>query len=287
LIEAGAALTLAVDIGGTYTRVATVEGARARRLDRFPTLADYDAEIDRIGSVLRDTVAGRHAAAGAVAADAVGVSFGGRLERDGAAVAVALNLPGYVGRPLAADLADRFGRPVRVAHDATCGLLGERGYGALRGYERCGYITLSTGTGSALRLPGLVLSTEAGHQLTGRGRRCTCGQVGCLETVTGGGQIERRLGVAAASVRDEAFWRAYAEALAVGLANFALCAGLDAIALGGAIALERAGLWPSLAAEVARVATYHPPVLLRAGLGADAPLVGAAALHDTTDRILH
>jgi glucokinase len=263
---------IALDIGGTYTRVGAT---------RFATSADYRAEVEALAAVVRPLAPG-----------SVGVSFGGRMTRDGDRVAAALNLPDYSGRPLRADLAAAFGCPVRVAHDATCGLLGERHDGALRGYDRCAYITLSTGTGAAIRLGGpdggVVLTTEVGHQIVpGNDRRCLCGQRGCLDTLTGGNQIERHTGTPPAAIDDEDFWTAYARSLALGLANTALTTGVDAVALGGGIILNRPSLWPALAAELAAVLTYQPLAVVPARLGDTGPRSGAARLFTTSDDLLH
>jgi predicted NBD/HSP70 family sugar kinase len=267
--------TIAVDIGGTWTRIAA-GGTVTRR----PTDPDYDRQLAAIAEAAPSAAAPATAPAG--------VSFCGRVTPAGE-VRVALNLPAYEGRPLAGDLAAALGRPVRVAHDATCGLLGEAAAGALRGVERCGYLTLSTGVGAALRLGGVHLTTEAGHQLIpGNPRPCECGQTGCLQTLTGGGALARRLGRGLETVSDAEFWRVYAESLAIGVANFALSAGLEAVALGGAIALRRAELWPPLRAALARVLTYQRVAVVPAALGEDAPLTGAAALpHLPPGAILH
>nr|BFE55775.1 ROK family protein [Dactylosporangium thailandense] len=261
----------AIDIGGTWTRVRS--GAT---LTRFPSEPDY-------GRQLRALIAAVPAGT-----SAIGVSFGGRVTPAGA-VRVALNLRGYEGRPLAADLSDALGVPVRVAHDATCGLLGECAAGALRGFERCGYLTLSTGVGAALRLGTVHLTTEAGHQLiAGNERPCDCGQIGCLQTLTGGSALHRRLGRPLEDVDDERFWRSYASSLALGVANFALNAGLEAVALGGAIALRRPALWPPLRESLAELLTYQRVTVLPAELGEEAPLVGAALLPSLPEAgILH
>ncbi len=135
----------------------------------------------------------------------VGISLGGRIARDGSSVLVAPNLRDYEGRPLVQEIAARCdGLPVRLAHDAVCGLLAERRLGALAGVERCAYLTLSTGTGCAVHLEapgggaaGVTLSIELGHQLLDQNARvCLCGQTGCLETYTGGRQLALRYGQA-------------------------------------------------------------------------------------------
>ncbi|MFI5910792.1 ROK family protein [Dactylosporangium sp. NPDC051541] len=264
-------MSISLDIGGTWTRVST--GAR------FRTLGDYDRQLECLAAALPRVT------------EPVGVSFGGRVTAAGE-VRVALNLRDYEGRHLGADLSARLGVPVRVAHDATCGLLGEATGGALEQFQRCGYLTLSTGVGAALRLGGVWLTTEAGHQLVaGNDRRCDCGQIGCLQTLTGGDALRRRLGRPLESVADvdevegQRFWASYAESLALGIANFALAAGLDAVAVGGAIALGRPALWPLLRAALARILTYQRVRVLPA---ASTPLTGAARLWDLPDgAVLH
>jgi predicted NBD/HSP70 family sugar kinase len=254
---------IALDIGGTWTRIA----AGGVLLATVRTLRRYDSHIERIAGELPG------------GEDPAGVSFCGRVTGDGT-VRIALNLPDFAGRPLGRDLAAALGRPVRIAHDATCGLLGEAlgDGGALHGVERGGYLTLSTGVGAAVRLGDAWLTTEAGHQLVpGNDRPCGCGQTGCLQTLTGGDALARRLGRPLETVTDAAFWDAYAGHLAYGVANFALAAGLERVALGGAIAL-RAPLWPALRSHLARIHTYQPAAVVPAALGDAAPLAGAAVL---------
>ncbi|MFB9445010.1 ROK family protein [Dactylosporangium vinaceum] len=261
-------MSISLDIGGTWTRVSS--GVRLR------TEPSYDNQLARLAEAVPRATA------------PVGVSFGGRVTAAGT-VRVALNLRDYEGRPLGADLSALLGVAVRVAHDATCGLVGEALAGALQGFERCGYLTLSTGVGAALRLGGVWLTTEVGHQLVaGNPLPCDCGQTGCLQTLTGGGALRRRLGRPLESVDDQAFWAAYAESLALGVANFALAAGLEAVAVGGAVALGRPALWPLLQAALARVLTYQRVVVLPARLGEHAPLAGAARLWTLpADAVLH
>ncbi|MET7421550.1 ROK family protein [Dactylosporangium sp. NPDC005555] len=258
----------AVDIGGSRTRVMGEDGA----VVRFPTDPDYDRQL----ALLRDALPARPAA--------VGVSFGGRVTADGD-VRVSLHLRGHEGRALRGDLERMLGCQVRVAHDATCGLLGEHAHGSLRGVDRCGYLTLSTGVGAALRLGVgghfVAVTTEAGHQLVeGNDRRCGCGQTGCLETLLGGAELRRRLGRGLEEVDDQGFWQVYAQRLAAGVANFALAAGLEAVAIGGAIAARRAGLWPPLRAALAERLTYQA-VRVHPAATEDAPLIGARVLVGT------
>jgi glucokinase len=259
-------------------------GPERVQLARFPTDPDYDRQVAALVAAIRTAD---------ITPTSVGVSFGGRLDPTGTSITVALNLRRYEGRTLRHDLQSILDCPVRVAHDATCGLLGEHAHGSLRGADRCGYVTLSTGTGCALRLGRgpyfIAMTTEAGHQLVmGNELRCPCGQQGCLEPLTGGRALEQRLGTPLAEVDDKPFWESYARSLAHGLANFALVAGVEAIALGGSIIQRRPEIWPPLRATLAARLTYHRLSVLPAQLGEDAPLVGAAVLLATPEHsVLH
>lgn len=283
-------LTVAVDMGGTNTRVALLDissGADSPRTQEtgslFPTEADYDTQVTQLTAAIVSLVARVDGAR----ARGVGVSVGGRIARDGSSVSVAPNLPAYVGRPLTADLGSRLNLPVRLAHDTVCGLLGETRFGALLGETRCAYLTLSTGLGAAVRLAGdlgagAFVSIEMGHQLLdGCSRLCLCGQVGCLETYVGGRQLQRFHGAPLESLDDPAIFEVMAEKLSLGLVNLAQLTRVDVVAVGGAIALARPRLLANLQRRVDDRLCGMALRLVPAALGERAPLVGAAVLLDT------
>lgn len=278
---------LAIDIGGTTTRVAVFAApANLTPLATFPTHTEYVAQVARLSQLLSDYRA--H-----TPIDGVGVSLGGRIARDGQSVAVAPNLPHYEGQPLAHHLTEAAGAPVRLAHDAVCGLVAEVQQGSLAHSDRCAYLTVSTGTGCALALgsgtPAVLLSIEFAHQLIeGNTRQCLCGQIGCLETYTGGKQLAIRYGRPVETIDDLAFWAEFAAKLAHGLVNLAQLTRVEVVALSGGIALNR----PTLLAETQRQVTARlrgtSLRLVPAHHGERAPLLGAALLTSLpTDAILH
>lgn len=307
------AATIAVDIGGTTTRVAAIHpplpriGARQpfgvwQVVTSFPTEPRYAAQLARLGEALATAIdQAQRQTPGQPAG--VGVSLGGRIARDGSRVSVAPNLRDYEGRPLVQDVsAVCGGLPVRLAHDAVCGLLAERRVGALMGVERCAYLTLSTGTGCAVHLEppggspesgaGMTLSIELGHQLLDQNERvCLCGQTGCLETYTGGRQLALRAGQPIETLPEaeqSALWRALVEKLGLGLVNLAHLTRVELVAIGGAIALNHPDLVDALRAEVAHRLRGAQLELVAAALGEQAPLLGAAALLTTpSGEIIH
>ncbi len=299
------AAAIAVDIGGTTTRVAralapdgpTSAPTLVEASAPFPTEQDYSAQVARLGEALAAALALAWRA-GVEQLAGVGVSLGGRIAQDGAEVVVAPNLRDYEGHTLVQDIAAHCGLPVRLAHDAVCGLLGERRYGALSGADRCAYLTLSTGTGCALHLAapgggaGVTLSIELGHQILAHNERlCLCGQVGCLETYTGGRQLGLRYGQPIETLPEaEAaeMWRVFVEKLSLGLVNLAQLTRVERVAIGGAIALRRPALLDDLRRGIADRLRNARLELAPATLGEQAPLIGAAALLSVAEQdVLH
>src|SRR5215469_13285645 len=279
---------IAVDIGGTNTRLGLFESLDSIDfvvLAKFPSVQNYEEQLDQIVAAIQNS--GRKDLAG------IGVSVAARIARDGRTVILAPNLPGYIGKPFADDLLERYACPVRLAHDTVCGLLAEKRFGALRNIDRCAYLTVSTGTGAAIQLGkasmSLTSSIEIGHQvLDGNTLTCLCGQVGCLETFTGGRQVELRYGRPIAHITDMAFWETFSDKLALGLVNLAQLTRIDAVAISGAIALNNAFLVPMLQQKVNAILKWGMLELRLAALGENAPIVGAAVLLEVPEStVLH
>lgn len=279
---------LAIDIGGTNTKIGlfpTLTSPQFTPSGHFPTQQDYEQQLQAIIHATQQHNISK--------LQGIGVSIGGRIAQDGQAVLVAPNLPQYVGRPFAQDLERIFNCPVRLAHDTVCGLLGEKTFGAIHEIDRCAYLTLSTGTGAAFQLHKgehtLTVSIEIGHQLLdGNTLICLCGQIGCLETFTGGRQLELRLGHTLAQINDTAFWETFTDKLTLGLINLAQLTRVEAISVSGAIILHNPFLLGLLQHKIDSQITGTTLTLLLATLRENAPIVGAVQLLATPEEtILH
>jgi glucokinase len=278
---------IGIDIGGTSTRAGlfqSLDSPDFAPLARFPTHPGYEQQLHAVVNAVRNS--GLKQLAG------IGVSIGGRVAKDGSSLAVAPNLPALVGKPLARDLSQQLACPVRLAHDPVCGLLAEKKFGRMRNFDRCAYLTISTGTGAAIHLgKALTISIEIGHQLLdGNLLPCLCGQVGCLETFTGGKQLESRYGrpVAQIAAMDPTFWETFCDKLALGLVNLAQLTRVEAVTISGGIALNNTFLLPLLQQKVNAKLRGASLELSQAELGEDAPLIGAALLLEVPEEmILH
>jgi len=99
----------------------------------------------------------------------------------------------------AAVMHDRLGLPAALDNDANCAVLGEWWVGAARGARHAIGITIGTGIGGGLVLDGKLyhgasdVAGEIGHTtIDTEGRRCKCGNYGCLEAYASGPNIAIR-----------------------------------------------------------------------------------------------
>ena len=96
--------------------------------------------------------------------------------------------------------------PVRIDNDANCATLGEWWLGAAVGANNVIGLTIGTGIGGGLILNGRLyhgssdVAGEIGHTtIDVTGRRCKCGNYGCLEAYASGPSIADRAREAVAS----------------------------------------------------------------------------------------
>jgi glucokinase len=181
---------LGIDIGGTFARAAVVDDAgkilgagKVALQDRSPA-----GVIESIARAEGEAVLN----AGTRDIKFCGVGVAGQLRGDTGIVAVAPNL-GWREVPFGALLSQRLGHAVRVVNDLRVAAWGEYRVGAGRGAEDVLMVAVGSGVGSAAISRGeLVLghdgvAGEVGHiKMVPGGRRCGCGELGCLEAYTSG-----------------------------------------------------------------------------------------------------
>ena len=97
-----------------------------------------------------------------------------------------------------------------------------------------------------------------------------------------------RYGRSPAQITDSVFWETFSDKLALGLVNLAQLTRIDAVAISGAIALNKPFLLPLLQDKVNAMIRGATLELGFARLGENAPLVGAAMLLEVPkNTILH
>jgi glucokinase len=276
-------VVLAVDIGGTKMAAGLVDGSGQillRSVAPTPASVDPDVVFAALATVI-DRVRDR--------ADLVGcgVGCGGPMAAGGEDVSP-LNIPAWRRFPLRRRLQDLLGLPVAVDNDAKALALGEGWTGAAQGVANYLAMVVSTGVGGGIVLDGRLLDGEhgnAGHighlVVEPEGRPCTCGSRGCLEAETSGMAIEAVTGRPAAEAGVEVRRRA-GTLVGRAVADVANLLDLEVAVVAGSVALGfGAPFFAAAQAEIgarARLDFSRHTRIVPAGLGGDAPLVGAAAV---------
>jgi glucokinase len=195
---------IGVDLGGTNTVVGamTADGTREFAMHTIATMpqAGADSVVARIAGLIERVIGETCAATGATRADFTGVGIGspGPLDRAAGIVIFTPNL-GWRDFPLRDRVSDAVKLPATLDNDANCATLGEWWLGAARGARHVVGLTLGTGIGGGLILDGKLYhgasdaAAELGHTtIDTNGRRCGCGNYGCLEAYASGPAIAER-----------------------------------------------------------------------------------------------
>lgn len=282
-------LALAVDIGGTKLEVGLVDAdGRVVARTRVPTNGDGGAEAlfaslaGAVGDVL-----GPGRPADAPDPVVCGVGTGGPMSVGGEEVSP-LNIPAWRGFPLRRRLRELTGLPTHVDNDAKALALAEGWVGAARGSRDFLAMVVSTGVGGGLVLDGRLLDGaqgNAGHIghvcVVPDGRPCGCGARGCLEAEASGTGIAAATGRPPSEATPEVVART---GMLVGraVASVANLLDLRLALVAGSVALGFGRpFFDAAQAEIDRRARLEFSAGTRirpGGLGADGPLVGAAAV---------
>lgn len=286
---------LAVDFGGTKVEAALVDGGRLIEgtRTRHPTGPDRTAaELDAaVAEVVRGALGGR-------TVTRAGIGSAGPVDTV-RGLASPLNVPAWRDHPIRDVVAALVpGAEVAFAVDGLAITLAEQRYGAGGGSANVMGMVVSTGVGGGLVLDGRGISGasgNAGHvghvQVSGYDDRCPCGRRGCLEAVASGPSSVRwaqsqgwegTTGEDLAASKDpraRAAIERSARAVGLAIASASALVDLDVVAIGGGFSRSA----PDYLDLVRAAADEGFPFvratrIVAAGLGDEAPLIGAAAL---------
>jgi len=193
---------LGIDIGGTNLVVGSVaeDGSAMVASASEPTHSEAGATdvVDRLVGLAERAIATTRREAHGAEILGVGVGAPGPLDTKRGIVLLTPNL-GWVNMPLRQLIHDRLGLPAALDNDANCAVLGEWWVGAARGARHAIGITIGTGIGGGLIIDGQLyhgasdVAGEIGHTtIDTEGRRCKCGNYGCLEAYASGPNIALR-----------------------------------------------------------------------------------------------
>ncbi len=180
---------IGVDLGGTNLRTALIspagdilhklKEATEARQGHASVVAKLVEHIRRQQEVARQD-------GGTVVA--VGVGAPGVIHAHRGVVVKSPNFPDWDNLPLKAELEAATDIPVFIENDANVAALGEQWRGAAQGVSSMIFLTLGTGVGGGIVLNGKIwqgadgMAGEVGHMtIVPDGRKCGCGNRGCLE----------------------------------------------------------------------------------------------------------
>jgi glucokinase len=197
---------IGVDLGGTniVVGVLPIDGGDGHvlALKNEPTDAERGAKfvVDKIVLLIEEARAEVVAQFGGTRADFAGIGIGapGPLNRATGTVIQSPNL-GWRNFPLRDLISNAVNLPAVLDNDANCATYGEWWLGAGRNVDNLIGLTLGTGIGGGIVLNGEIFhgvsdaAGEIGHMtIEANGRKCPCGNYGCLEAYASGPAIARR-----------------------------------------------------------------------------------------------
>jgi len=276
---------LAIDLGGTKTAMALVDGeGRITGKEKLPAASSFEATLEQIAERLASGVA------------AVGVIVPGIYDAS-TGKAWAPNLWGRDFHPLRDALAERLAVPVAIASDRTGSVVAEQWMGVARGLSDVVFVAVGTGIGVGIVAGGRPMegahgiSGAAGWMVVGGAWKPEYSERGGWESEAAGPAVARRAGMknaetVAAAARAgnrkalEALEQA-ADSLALGIAGLISLLDPEMVVLGGGL-MEASDLMLERIRE--RALAWTQPVaatrvrIEKTALGEDAGLLGAARL---------
>lgn len=313
---------IGVDLGGTNIVVGAMpeDGSREIAFRSAPTRASEGEEsvVERINQMIEDVVAVTSAETGVRRENFLGVGVGapGPLDRAKGIIITAPNL-GWKMFPLRDRIQSATQLRTTLDNDANCATMGEAWTGAARGARNVIGVTIGTGIGGGIIIDGKLyhgssdVAGEIGHMtIDSTGRRCGCGNYGCLEAYASGTAIAERAREALAGETEGVLMRmcegelsrvtaqmVYTAArqgdpvaidvvretarfLGAGIGALLNVLNPDVVVLAGGVVNAGEALFAPLKAEVRRRA-FAPAVdacrIVPGALGASAGVVGAVA----------
>lgn len=195
---------IGVDLGGTSINVGVVpfDGGTVLGMRSLPTepLRGAKFVVDRMVGMIADARKDAIREGGFEPSAIIGIGLGspGPLDRETGTVLETPNL-GWRNFPLRDLVSNATGLDAVLDNDANAAALGEWWMGAARQVDTVVGLTLGTGIGGGIVLDGRVyhgasdVAGEIGHMtIDSTGRKCNCGNYGCLEAYASGPAIASR-----------------------------------------------------------------------------------------------
>ena len=307
---------LGIDLGGTNVAAAVVdrEGTILGRAS-LPTPRGAEAVADQMAAA--SLAAAEAAGLTLEGVASVGIGSPGAIDPTAGVVKFWSNLD-FEDVPLGEMMAARLGKEIWLENDANAAALGEYVAGAGKGSQSMVAVTLGTGLGGGAVLNGKLYTgfnyagLEVGHMVIEHGGRpCTCGRRGCFEAYCSATALIKRTREAMEADPNSLLWKLagspeavngrtpfdaaaqgdaaagrvideYVDYLGCGIASLVNIFQPEVICIGGGPSAQGETLMAPVRYILNREDyarnNLHRTRLVRASLGNDAGIIGAALL---------
>ena len=307
---------LGIDLGGTNVAAAVVDetGTMLGKVS-LPTPRGAEAVADQMAAACRAAAEAAGITLDDVAS--VGIGSPGAIDPDAGVVKFWSNLD-FEDVPLGEMMAARLGKEIWLENDANAAALGEYVAGAGKGSQSMVAVTLGTGLGGGAVLNGKLYTgfnyagLEVGHMVIEHGGRpCTCGRRGCFEAYCSATALIKRTREAMEADPNSLLWKLagspeavngrtpfdaaaqgdaaagrvideYVDYLGCGIASLVNIFQPEVICIGGGPSAQGETLMAPVRYILNREDyarnNVHRTRLVRASLGNDAGIIGAALL---------
>lgn len=189
-----------VDLGGTNLKAGIV-GKDGKVYHRLSTKTDYNANpqtiSDQIFKLIHDIIMMAHVKI----SDIVGIGLGspGLIDKRGETILFSPNLPLWRNIPIKQMITKRFVVPCVLENDANAAAWGEKWVGGAQEASSVVMLTIGTGIGGGIIINNRLwrgannVAGEIGHMVIQMdGRKCNCGNYGCIEAYASATAMVRR-----------------------------------------------------------------------------------------------
>ncbi len=278
---------IAIDIGGTTTRVASTKNLKEiYKSERFSSQDTVEKERFLLEKAIVQVADGQKV-------EAICAGIPGTVDQKDKKFNSLAHYPQLNGLPFTDLFSEKLlralgGAKLHIQNDANLAGLGEAVFGAGKDFTVLAYLTLSTGVGGVRiankKLDPLQKISEPGHMIVNFDEKLLEAEniqavsvKGSLELYTAGTYFEQVYGVTPENCSDIGVWEKYANYLAVGIHNVLVMWNPDAVVLGGGITENFNLFYDYLIKALEELDFLAIPSILKAELGDDVGLYGGFA----------
>jgi glucokinase len=191
---------IGIDVGGTNIKIGLFD-FKLKLISKTSITTNAEMGPDIVIDNMAKTVEELISRAGLSLKDIVAVGIGtpGPAKYSEGIIIRSTNMPKFKNVPICKMLNEKLGAPVVFDNDANVACWGEYTVGAGKGVKDIVFFTLGTGIGGGIVSDGELVhgcdenGAELGHMIIyPDGRKCNCGQKGCVEAYASADSTARR-----------------------------------------------------------------------------------------------